>query len=316
MKKLLVIALSAMMVLAFAAVSMAEATFSGEVDTGLKTYTPNGGDTVSMPYIFGKVNMDGKLGNNVTGKMVIKSNSDPNCFTNPQDPTNENLTNNFQFDEADVTMNEGFGNLKFGYYGWNNNLKDIVDTLRQDVKSDFVSSASIKLGEKLNLGVAYAMPATDTNGDAKGANAAKMGVDLGYNADSYGADLMYTNDSNYLTKATNGNRAYILGVQGWYKVGDFKPFVQYETVPGDAYSGVTKMADAPTNIIVGATYDSAKNPIYARVEYDAAKENAELSNETGIRVGYKLSSGAKIEAQHFENNMKQTNDYLKLICAF
>jgi hypothetical protein len=341
MKKLLVLAVVAIMIFAFAAIAMAEATFTGEVDTGYKSYAPNaaGEKDQSMPYIFGKVVMSGKLGDDVTGTMVIKSNGDPNCTSTPTATANS-LDNSFQFDEADVTFTESFGSLKFGYFGWDNNPKDILDSLRGDTKSNFVASGAFKIAENFTLGLAYAIqptsdkvtavaadPATYTlpvagvlGGESKSANSPELGIDLGYATDTLGVDLLSTQDSGYYK--SNGDRASVTGIQAWYKIGDFKPFIQYEAIDAKMFNLVSGVihynAKAVTNEIIGFTYDSADSPVYARVETDLSKvkENGDKGNESGFRIGYKLADGAKIEAQSFTNRAKDNFTYLKLICAF
>jgi len=160
MKKLLVLALSVMMVLAFAAISMAEATFTGEIDPGYKTFSDDStSKDYSMPYIFGKITMAGKLGDNVTGTMVIKSNDDPNCNASSK-ATSDMLITDWRFDEADVVFTESFGTIKIGYFGWNNNPKDILDSVRGDVKSNCTVSTAIKVAEGFTLGLAYAAQPT------------------------------------------------------------------------------------------------------------------------------------------------------------
>jgi hypothetical protein len=315
MKKLLVIVLSAMMVFAFAAVAMADLTATGEIDTGYKSYSPDGGTDVSEPYIFGKVIVNGKLGDAVTGTMVIKSNSDPNV----NDPAvadgaigtekPENLVNNFQFDEADFSIAQSFGTLKFGYYGWNNNLKDIIDTVRGDVKSNFVASASIKATDNFTVGLAYAFQGTyysymidDAPAGTKVGDDidAQYGIDLGYAADTFGVDLIYTQkDSDNKTT----------GIQAYYLINGFKPYIQYESLS-------TTGEDDFTQDIVGFIYDNPDVPFYGRVEADLSSDSD--NKESGVRVGYKLANGVKLEAQNYTNicGTKDSANYFKIIFAF
>jgi hypothetical protein len=323
MKKLLVIALSAIMILACAAIAMADISLTGEIDTGYKGATTSDVDN-SMPYIFGKVNVAGKLGDSVTGLMVIKSNSDPAC------PSTEKLENNFQFDEADFTIAESFGTLKFGYYGWNNNLKDIIDPVRGDVKSYFVSSAALKITDNFTLGLAYSFKGTDNAstivtvpaiGDVtSAANTAygdtidgQFGIDLGYATDSFGVDLIYTDKNAASALYTSLAGTYsTTGIQAYYLINGFKPYVQYEKASFSESS-----YDDVANTIVGFIYDNADVPFYGRVEYDASDDFGD-NHMTGVRVGYKLANGIKLEAQDY-TNIKGTEDkadYFKIICAF
>ena len=206
MKKLLVIALSVVLVLAFATVSMAEATFSGEIDAGYKTYqvdSPAAGQgDQSMPYLFGKVVMSGKLADSVTGTLVIKDNDDDISASGSGNATAAgNNVGKMVFDEADAIFTVPFGTVKVGYFGWNNNPKDIIDTLRGDVKTDVVINPNFKITDNITLGLAYAIPTSNDKGDTDGPNSAYYGVDLGFATDSFGFDLIYANSSSYYSKA-------------------------------------------------------------------------------------------------------------------
>jgi hypothetical protein len=309
MKKLLVIALSVAMILAFAAVSMAEATFSGEIDAGYKAYSPDQGKDQSMPYIFGKMVLSGKLGDSVTGTLVFKDADDDINATGNATAASDNV-GKFAIDEASLVFAQSFGSIKVGYFGWNNNLKDIIDTYRGDVKTDVVVSGTVKVVEGLTIGAAYAIPTTDDNGKTDGKNAGLYGIDLGYATDAFGADLIYTNSSGKLDKKGK-DLATVTGVQGYYKLGDLKPYIQYEVVSD------TGTKDDLSNTIIGAIYESANSPIYGRVEYDLSAPN-DIENEYGVRLGYKLASGAKLEAQHYYgvSGKKDSREYVKVICAF
>jgi hypothetical protein len=312
MKKLFVLAVSAMMIFAMAGISMAAVTVGGEIDGGYKSYSNDVTDkTLSMPYIYGKVGINGQLGNNVTGTLVINDNDEDitNNATTNRTAAADNI-NNLVFDEASVTFAESFGNIKVGYFPWNNNLKDILDTYRNDLQTDCAISGTFKLGGGLSLGAVYAIPTTDAQGKTDGVNAAQYGADLAYTTDSYGADLIYTSNTSGMTNK-DGDAAVVMGAQGWYKIGNFKPFVQYEIVQD------TASKDDPTNTIVGATYESASNPVYARAEYDLSTSN-DKENAYGVRAGYKLASGVKIEGQYYANvqGSKDSKDYLKVVCPF
>jgi Gram-negative porin len=320
MKKLLVLVMAVVMILAFAAVSMAEATLSGEVDTGYKTFKADNSDGVSSPYLFAKIVLNGKLGDDIglTQDPGISETANANSFT---------------FDEASVTFTESFGTIKFGDWAWNNNPKDILDTYRGDLRSEFAVAGSFKVADGFTVGAVYGFGGTDDKGKTNEENGrygyvnSPYGVDLGYATDTYGADLIVTNNFWYSHTDTVNNvvvssKAYTCtGVQGWYKVGDFKPFIQYETVD---VSDKTNGTNDPVNTIIGATYESADVPVYARVEYDLSKIDHNIANlgaddaanEWGVRLGYKLASGVKFEFQDFVNKANATQTYLKVIAVF
>ncbi len=327
MKKLLVIVLSVTMVLVFAAVSMAEVTFGGEIDAGYKGYSSDTYNDQSMSYLFAKLIANVKLGDSVTGLMVIKNAdadiTDGQGTTDPADPKSTNQyaaasnLGSFAFDEASITIAQPFGNIKAGYYNWNPNLKDVISGYRGDLKNDVNVGATINIMNHFSLDFAYGIPTTDKAGNTDGTNAAKYGVRLAYTTDHFGADVNYSSNTfgaaGPITTLTdkNGDACTITGVDVWYFINGFKPYIQYEVVNDTTYK------DDPTNIILGFIYDSADVPVYGRFEYDLSDSNGK-EQEMGVRVGYKFESGVKLQGQYKENinGTKDSKEYIKLVLPF
>jgi|GEM_PF-6548024 hypothetical protein len=350
MKKLLAIVLSVVLVLAFAAVSMAEVAFSGELDAGYKSYSASSDYTTesdgSMPYLFGKLIMNGKLGDSVSTCIVLKDADDD---IGPGDNSTHSAENNSKmvFDEADATFLVPFGNIKVGYWGWNPKYSDIVDPLRADVKTDAAFNPNFNITKNLTFGVVYAFGTSDADGNTDGTSSGYYGANLSYATDSYGFDLVYADATQsrataFYSKAgaadgTNDNdRTSVGAVNVWYLVNGCRFYIQYEQCLDDAYvstvdstsydqaTGKTtttyawnKADDDPSNILLGINYDNADVPVYGRLEYDASNAN-DQKHMTGVRVGYKLTSGAKLEAQYYGNiyGGKDSKDYVKVVCPF
>jgi hypothetical protein len=337
MKKLLAIVLSVVLVLAFAAVSMAEVTFSGELDAGYKSYSASSDYTTesdgSMPYLFGKLIMNGKLGDSVSTCIVLKDADDD---IGPGDNSVHSAENNSKmvFDEADATLLVPFGNIKVGYWGWNPKYSDIVDPLRADLKTDAAINPNFNITKNLIFGVVYAFGTSDADGNTDGTSSGYYGANLSYATDSYGFDLVYADATQSLATAfyskagaadgTNDNdRTPVGAVNVWYLLNGCRFYIQYEKCMDDAYvySSTLKVwgkaDDDPSNILLGVNYDNADVPVYGRLEYDASDAN-DQKHMTGVRIGYKLTSGAKLEAQYYGNiyGGKDSKDYVKVVCPF
>lgn len=294
MKKLLVLALTGIFVLGFAAATMAEATLSGEVDFGVKGDQTPTVDSKLYDYGFGKMTLNGKLGDNLTGVLVFKSEPVGAYGTANGRPSGAVVV-----DEADVTFTQDFGTVKVGYFGWNVNQKDILDVKTSDVKTNCVLSGTFNVAEGISVGAAVAVP--DTRVDEEFA----YGLNVSYNADVFGGSILFIKPG-----LADGNDAIGFGLDVYYKVMDpLKVFVEARDYDEDF-----------TNCVVGAVYDSADVPFYGRVEVDALKNGAEGDDSRipiGIRVGYKMSNGAKIEGQYVIKEAKDTsNYYAKLIVPF
>ncbi len=386
MKRILLFVITGMLIFGFSAVSMAAATFGGEITVGIQGWQQTAsGSTTLIPqeelgntsgyandYVFGKMVLNGKLGADLTGTLALKG-----------DPVSIGAV----WDEASLTFTEDWGTLKFGFFGWNNNLKDILDVWTDDIKSQTTVAFNTKLTDNISFGMAfaytgngygtvhdpwindgslyvvgagnqdydYSTSAHATGQDLNKAAAYKnaFGGDLGFTSGIVGGDLLYyhynDNDSAW-------------GINASIQLGDFKPFIEYRNFQSNAYSDYTTEPYNLVNSIVGIIYESANSPFYARAEVDLNGKgffassffteyfldqfNQEHINDTlyyfnsnytykgnpwGIRLGYKLMNGSKIEAQYFHTgfdshqlggsdyasySVPQNKYYLKLISAF
>lgn len=297
MKKLLVLALAAIMVLSVAAVSMAAVTVGGEVNFGwnLIDSSTNTGKQTQNDFADAKVTATAELNDEVSAFAAIKS---------------DNFAGSKTFiDEAWVKFTEGFGTIKVGYFGWN--IKENLDIINlvPDLKTDAGFNAVIKASDSVTIDLAAGQPydkAADTGADGGFVYGAKVK----YDTDVFGVSLAMANFGNYEKGADAP-----MSLNGYYKMDAFCFFLNY--IPEFKLSDATGNAKVKSAII-GATYDSADVPVYARLEYDVqATDNTETPY--GFRIGYKLN-GAKIEYQTKIDTLQPKDtkavSYLKLNVAF
>ena len=318
MKKIMALLLTVGFIIGISAVSMAAATFSGEIDVGYQGWQQNQsgffhhhhfhplGNTedAQADYVFGKMVLNGKLGEDLTGTLVFKD------ADTKYSSTADNMSN-LAVDEASVTFTEDWGSLKLGYFGWNNNLKDILDVWTDDIKSQSTIAFSTPLTDNINLGLAFAYTGTgygsvhdpwindgtvmasskiywnghlladkimaDTNhpylwGSASNLDNAEayknaFSADHGFTGGVAGGDLLYYHYNDNDTA---------WGINAFVQLGDFKPFVEYRNFQSNAIKShsyyLTKFTTIEPynliNCIVGFTYEPVNIPFYMRAEVD------------------------------------------------
>ncbi len=318
MKKLLVVALSAIMVLSMAAVSMAAVAVGGEFNFGYKTEAADVIDATEKgtDFIESKVLVSGDLNDNLSVFAAIKTND---ASSNGAGFFNDELWAKLKYDAF---------NLQVGYFGFGfGGPKDILDAAYGDFKAEagllasykFTDSFTGKLyygydndamtlnGNTITVPAGYTFSTTDPDvftldpsgaflDGATGDGAVAVGFD--YTADALSIGLIFA-QPNLEAKGTPFETDSVIAANIAYAIGAFKPFVSYSS-----YSGTNMAAKdvENTDIIVGFTLESADMPFYARVEYDVDSEN-EVANWAddlslyGIRLGYKLNANAAIEGQ-------------------
>ncbi len=284
MKKLLVIALSVVMVFVFAAVSMAaEVTLNGVVKAGYD-WAGDGGDNVSYTELTANV----KLNDSVSAKVVY--NWDP--------IRSGDVSGTAGIDEGDFTITQSYGTFQFGYFGFN--VKDDVDIINgifggNDVKNSAQVKATFKLTDHVSA-MGFFSPVQDGIGF--------YAANLAYAADRFGVDTYYTAAENKDFKGTGdydategvySNKNFIYksayAANAYVKPTDStKVFVHYgkATIIDEFASDVD-----PESLIVGATFESEDIPVFARFEYDTKKglTDEAARNPWGFRLGYKFTNG-------------------------
>lgn len=307
MKKLLVVALSAIMVLSMAAVSMAAVAVGGEFNFGYKTeatdnLSKDDKTALSDPskpdkgtdFIESKVTVSGDVNDNLAVFAAIK--------------TNDGSSNNAGFfnDELWAKLKYDAFALQVGYFGFGfGGPKDILDAAYGDFKADAGLLASYKFTDaitgKLYYGYDNDYIRTAANGPvyldgATGDGAIAVGVD--YAADALAFGLTFA-QPNLDFKSQNLETDSIIAANVSYAIGAFKPFVSYSS-----YSETKNNKDQDNSVIIlGFTLESADMPFYARAEYDLDSENEVAGwakddlSLYGIRLGYKLNANAAIEGQ-------------------
>ena len=192
MKKLLVLALSAVLVLSLAAVSMAAVTLSGEVVA--KYDFENAVDSAE-----GKIAFDGKVNDAVTAKIVYKYGG----------PGATLVADEYWFNVAG-----DIGALKVGYFGYGTSgKKDIIGGTYGDLKTEAALNYTYT-ADALTLKVWYAV---DSNlvgiGDVLVADNA-YAIGLAYDSETFGADVNFVDTQVVGDKTGYSVNAYIIPVEG------------------------------------------------------------------------------------------------------
>lgn len=264
MKKLLVLGLAIVMVLAFAAASMAATvTVGGELDFG-KGWIDTAGWQDEYNVCNAKVTFTAQIADDVKAFVALKG-----------DAANSPAWN-VLVDEAWTQFTEDYGTIKVGYFGYSQNQKDIIDAVIGDVKSALTVTYAGKLTDQLTLNLAAA-----NEGNADGLD---YSVGLAYDADNFGVNI------NYFKWATLVDAYY--SAEGYYKLDALKLYAQYEN-----YSNHS----SAQNFIVGGVYDSADVPLFVRAEYDLNDQGAG-SNDWAVRLAYKVTANYKFQYTMFHQN--------------
>jgi hypothetical protein len=282
MKKSIVLVLSAIMILSFAAVSMAAAAVNvgGELNFGWGLSQTAADDLVKDLNQFGdaKVSVTAALNDQVTAFAALKSTDFATTFV----------------DETWVKFNESFGTAQVGYFEY---------TLDGDV--DIIPSTT---GLKNKAGIAFATkvaePITVSGYLARRDPSALTGDDMetqyavsaAYDTAAFGGKVNYVGDT------TEGTDAYET-VNLYYNLAPAKVYLDYEM-----------LADSQNNAVIGALYEG--NSIYGRVEYQAVKPDGQDDANIGYRLGYKLGNGAKIEYNNVSTNGQDAVSSVKLNVVF
>ena len=163
-KKFLIGLFFVLLTLGMASAAFSDAAFSGEIMTGFQGWQRSSDDLdpdlvgsggFATDYTFGKMVLNGSLGDDLTGVLVFKDAD--NKYTTAAD----NMTS-LVVDEASLTFTEDWGTLKLGYFGWNDNLTDILNVWTDDIKSQTTVAYSNKLTDNLHFSMAMAYTGTGT----------------------------------------------------------------------------------------------------------------------------------------------------------
>jgi hypothetical protein len=316
MKKLLVIALSAVMILSIAAVAMADVTVGGELNYGYNMYK----DKTVGDNDFGneKVTVTAKVSDNFTAFVAFKS-----------DDTNANVGT----DEAWGKFTGEWGNVQVGY--WGQNVKDTMDILNPiwkgidkgvlktgDIKFNEAIKATFNVADGFSVGAYLSRP-----NEGKDSNGSVYGFIPAYANDTWGVDAYYftSSEDGYANNPDDSFGVFlqadtIEAVNAFYKLTPAITFYANYTILSPKKGTVTGDKDLK-EAYVCAMYDSADVPFYARVEAQVAKEDTyQKKDALGIRVGYKINSAAKIQYENVNTGLLDKDgdktDTLKLQINF
>ena len=263
MKKLLVIALSAMMIFSMAAVSMAaNVTVGGEFNYGWGLTVADDKTEDTDAFADSKIGVTAAINDKITGFATFKSTDFNTTFV----------------DESWVKFNEGFGTVQVGYFGYTvDGDVDIISSLG-DIKNKASVAVSGKVAEPVTVSgyLARFDPNTLTVGDDM---TNEYAVSVAYDTASYGAKLNYINSTEDGAEASETLNLY-------YNLAPAKVYLDYEMKPEVA-------GDSQDNAVLGALYDG--NKLYGRAEYQVVNPDGQDDANIGFRLGYKIAKGANIE---------------------
>ncbi|HBE80565.1 MAG TPA: hypothetical protein DDW65_22690 [Firmicutes bacterium] len=323
MKKLLVIALSAMMVLAFAAVSMAATTIGGELNFGWylgqpkaltydeATDTTTEADTALGDFANAKVTVTADLTDSIKGFAAFKS--------------SDSMDKDF-VDEAWVKYTQDWGTVQAGFFEFTTDGDvDIIDSYSTNVKHHSGLAVTGKIADGFSV-----------TGYIAGADISAAESDLeyyyaggvSYDTDTWGAQvLMATNSADDAATITYANAYYKLGIAKiYFNYADADKALYGEPAPGiggtyvatdGTVSTVTTTMKGSVGIL-GASFETDK--FYGRAEYEVlqsdVEDDADLDASYGFRLGYKVTDGTKIEYQTKAFEGADAQSYIKLNFVF
>jgi hypothetical protein len=309
MKKLLVLAIVVIMVFAMAAVSMAAITVGGEVNFGFNMRTADANETPISDFGNAKIMADANkttisdfgnakitataaLNDEVTAFAAIKAGDDI-----------ETVKTVAFVDEAWVKLTEGFGTFKIGKWGWNGKEKLDILAPVADLNNNAGMNLVATVAEGVTVDVYAAEPQDKNSSGDPNSGGFLYGFKAKYDTDSFGGAIAMSKGG------FESDTDSAIQLDAWYTMDAFCLFLDYN--PEWKLAG-KKLQSA----IIGATYDSADVPVYARVEYDASPETG-ADSAYGFRLGYKIN-GAKIEYQTIKDWVKGSSatSYLKVNVVF
>jgi hypothetical protein len=287
MKKLIVVALSVVMILSFAAVSMAATVnVGGELNFGWDLSVADEATTDLNQFADTKVGVTAALTDEVSAFAAVKSTDFSKAF----------------IDETWVKFSEDFGSVKVGYFEYvlDGDVDIIPSTGTDSVSNSYFLknkagiAAAVKVAEPITVGGYLAR--FDPNAAVGDDMETKYAVTAAYDTEAFGAKV------NYVGTTEEDVDAYET-VNLYYNLAPAKVYLDYEF-----------LGDSNDNAIVGALYEGDK--IYGRVEYQAVKPDSQDDANIGYRIGYKLGGGAKIEYNNMSINGADAVSSVKLNLLF
>jgi len=306
MKKLLVLALAALILLSLAAVSMAaDTTISGSVtfvsvlDGNLNPNLPGVNGTFPFDENRVKLDVNNQISDEVSISARLQATGDGCSYTEQQ---------------LWAQFSESFNTIKVGFFDYNQtgsvNLLGqssgaagdigsyaINDIFGQNTGANGMNAAledTYKLSDTITLDLLYAEYVSNGYRDA---------VDLAYNSDTLSADVAYIKPNEY----DNTHGAYSANVslkfdpaqmaQGCFRPCPYKIYANYQY--NDYLNSLSTPASPykSSDLIVGLAYDSGT--IFAGGEYDLIKftplNSNSASNQYGIQLGYHIATNTTLE---------------------
>ncbi len=283
MKKLLVVLMAAIMVVSFAAVSMAAATVEGDwraewvMDESKK---PNDDLTFSKYDL--RFNFKGKVSDNVDAYLQMAY--DNSVLTADKDVIGVTVKEYF------VTFKQSWGTLKTGF--WDHKLFPSRVLLKPH-EINAVNAKDMQFVFDIPVGDAMSFALFMDPDLAK--DAMDYDVKFGYKADSWGAEIHYGDNDPSKDDAT------YVAFDVYYQINDaFKAFV-YGMQPGDDFNKAWKddKGDVILVPVIGAEYKSG--PVTTSFEYTLEEKSADYS-PYGLKFAYGFNNKVTLEVEYTNVN--------------
>ncbi len=303
MKKLLVIALSVVMVFAFAAVSVAEVKATGQVQLKYNTSDEDGVDDYDEFEIYAGV--EGNINDSVSGKVVFRADLGHDTVTTSKTTENgddtysdvSSLNKDVYADEYWINIANTWGNIKLGYWDLDTDgERDIVSGAFGDINSDVAIDYTFKV-ENFYGGLWYSANECD---DEEGVGDGAYVVTLGYGNEKVGIE------GNFVDTAIDTE-----GYDTGYTANLY--FAPVESVKFYTTYGVGAASD-DTYGVFGAKVTGG--PWVVRAEYGYGDDSTNGS-DYGVQVYYNAANGITYRLTHaYDDSADVTTDQIKAVLVF
>ncbi|HOL08677.1 MAG TPA: hypothetical protein PLH87_00875 [Bacillota bacterium] len=262
MKKLLAVALSAVLVFAMAAVSMAEVSFSGEIKA---VYNFEQNSDAKADWMEGNLKINATISDSVTAFAELG--------------IGRGVTTN----DIYIKVTGDLGELQFGRFDFGPGVTDLLTKPLADYKGDVAFKYSNKLTDELTVALGWIHDEYAEGDDVK------------YDIGSYQLQVAYDTDTfggNITVQDTNVEGDEL----GWALSGYYN-FT--ETLQAYVQVGYSPYNDDEMYQIIGAKGDIGETGLSFRVEYELNDEVDEVQtgdyNPWAFRLNYNLENGLKFE---------------------